>query len=67
MMFWYRGLALGGIAAAGHLQPVQPSAALTLAALRPRERIETGMVGIMPVLFARVVGARHFSTRRTQA
>lgn len=67
MMFWYRGLALGGIAAVGQLQLLQPFAALALAAALLRERIEPGMFIAMLAVFACVAGARHLSTRSTQA
>jgi drug/metabolite transporter (DMT)-like permease len=62
MMFWYRGLALGGIAAVGQLQLLQPFAALALAAALLRERIEPGIFIAMLAVFACVAGARHLST-----
>jgi drug/metabolite transporter (DMT)-like permease len=66
-MCWYRGLALGGIAAVGQMQLLQPFAALALAAALLRERIAPGMVVAMLAVFACVVGARHLSTRSTQS
>lgn len=64
-MFWYRGLALGGIAAVGQLQLVQPLLALGLAALLLHERVGWSMVLILLTVIGCVAGARHFSTART--
>ena len=66
-MAWYRGLALGGIAAVGQLQLFQPFAALLLTAVLLREPIAPGMVVAMLAVLACVAGARHVSTRRTPA
>ena len=43
-VFWYRGLALGGIAAVGQLQLMQPFMGLALAALLLHEMVNMGML-----------------------
>ena len=63
-MFWYRGLALGGIAAVGQLQLVQPLLALGLAALLLREPVGMDMVLVLVLVIGCVAGARHFSLRK---
>jgi drug/metabolite transporter (DMT)-like permease len=63
-MFWYRGLALGGIAAVGQLQLVQPFFALGLAAVLLHEPVSRSMVLVLLAVLACVAGARHFSTRK---
>ena len=65
-MFWYRGLALGGTAAVGQLQLLQPLFGLGLAATLLHESIAPGMIGTTLAVVACVAGARHFSTRRIQ-
>lgn len=59
-VFWYRGLALGGIAAVGQLQLLQPFLGLTLAGLLLRESIGWTMVTVTAVTVACVAGARRF-------
>lgn len=66
-MLWYRGLALGGIAAVGQLQLLQPFVALGLAAALLHEVIAPGMVAVMLAVLACVLGARHFSNGRKQS
>ena len=66
-MFWYRGLALGGIAAVGQLQLVQPLVGLGLAALLLHERVGWGMVIVLLSVIVCVAGARHFSVARAQS
>lgn len=63
-MFWYRGLALGGIAAVGQLQLLQPLFGLALAALLLGESIGSGMIGVTIGVIICVAGARRFSTAR---
>jgi drug/metabolite transporter (DMT)-like permease len=60
-MFWYRGLALGGIAAVGQLQLLQPLFALGLAAALLHEAIGPGMIATTLAVVACVAGAKHFS------
>jgi len=63
-MFWYRGLALGGIAAVGQLQLVQPLFGLGLAAALLHEPVGKAMVLVLLAVIACVAGARHFSMRK---
>jgi drug/metabolite transporter (DMT)-like permease len=64
-MFWYRGLALGGTAAVGQLQLVQPLFGLGLAALLLQEPVIPSMILVLLAVIACVAGARHFSIRKT--
>jgi drug/metabolite transporter (DMT)-like permease len=59
-VFWYRGLALGGIAAVGQLQLLQPFFGLALAALLLGEQVSWGMGLATLAVVACVAGARHF-------
>ncbi|OCX21229.1 DMT family transporter [Pseudomonas graminis] len=60
-VFWYRGLAQGGIAAVGQLQLLQPFFGLTLAATLLHEQVSVGMLGVTVGVIACVAGARRFS------
>lgn len=60
-VFWYRGLAQGGIAAVGQLQLLQPFFGLALAAGLLHEAVSLGMVGVTLAVILCVVGARHFA------
>ncbi|KPA91411.1 DMT family transporter [Pseudomonas asplenii] len=60
-VFWYRGLAQGGIAAVGQLQLLQPFFGLALAATLLHERVSVGMVGVTVAVIFCVAGARRFS------
>jgi drug/metabolite transporter (DMT)-like permease len=60
-VFWYRGLAQGGIAAVGQLQLLQPFFGLALAAGWLHEQVSAGMVGVTVAVIACVAGARRFS------
>ncbi|UZJ58858.1 DMT family transporter [Pseudomonas sp. KU26590] len=60
-VFWYRGLAQGGIAAVGQLQLLQPFFGLTLAATLLHESVSVGMLGVTVGVIACVAGARRFS------
>jgi len=60
-MFWYRGLALGGIAAVGQLQLLQPLFALGLAAGLLHEAIGPGTIATTLAVVSCVAGAKHFS------
>lgn len=60
-IFWYRGLALGGIAAVGQLQLLQPFFGLTLAATLLGEPVSAAMVGVTLGVVACVAGARKFA------
>lgn len=60
-VFWYRGLAQGGIAAVGQLQLLQPFFGLTLSAALLGETVSAGMLAVTLAVVACVVGARHFA------
>ena len=60
-LFWYRGLAQGGIAAVGQLQLLQPFFGLALAALLLHEAVSLSMVLVTVVAVICVAGARRFS------
>lgn len=60
-VFWYRGLAQGGIAAVGQLQLLQPFFGLTLAATLLHERVSVGMLVVTVGVIACVAGARRLS------
>lgn len=60
-VFWYRGLALGGIAAVGQLQLIQPFMALLLAALLLHEIVSMGMLISTLGAVACVVGAKKYA------
>lgn len=57
-MFWYRGLALGGIASVGQLQYLQPFFGLALSALILGETIGWPLVLVMGSVILCVAGAR---------
>ncbi|WP_421952683.1 DMT family transporter [Pelagibacterium sp.] len=60
-IFWYRGLALGGIASVGQLQLLQPFFGLTLSGLVLGEPIATSMLAATAVIFVCVALARRFA------
>ena len=60
-VFWYRGLALGGIAAVGQLQLLQPFFGLTLAALLLGEPVAWSMIAVTALVVACVAGAKRFA------
>ncbi len=60
-VFWYRGLALGGIAAVGQLQLLQPFMGLGLAAALLDEDVSYAMVGATLAAVACVAGAKRFA------
>lgn len=60
-MFWYRGLALGGIARVSQLQLLQPFFGLVLAAIFLNESITWAMIGATSVVVVCVVGAKRFA------
>jgi drug/metabolite transporter (DMT)-like permease len=59
-IFWYRGLALGGIAAVGQLQLLQPFMALGWAALLLHEQVSPLMLVVTIAVVACVAGTRKF-------
>ncbi|MEE4410172.1 MULTISPECIES: DMT family transporter [unclassified Serratia (in: enterobacteria)] len=60
-IFWYRGLAQGGIAAVGQLQLLQPFFGLALAGLVLHETIQPAMIAVMAGVVVCVFGAKRFS------
>lgn len=60
-VFWYRGLAEGGIAAVGQLQLLQPFFGLALAGLLLGEPVGWGLVAVAAGVVACVAGARRFA------
>lgn len=59
--FWYRGLALGGIATVGQLQLLQPFMGLVLAALILAEPVSWAMIGVTVAVVLCVAGAKKFA------
>lgn len=60
-VFWYRGLAIGGIAGVGQLQLLQPFFGLTLAAALLGETIAPEMVAVTLFVVTCVIGAKRFA------
>ena len=60
-VFWYRGLAQGGIAAVGQLQLLQPFFGLALAATLLHEQVSPLMVVVTLGVVACVFGAKRFA------
>lgn len=60
-VFWYRGLALGGIAGVGQLQLLQPFLALALAGFLLGEPVPGSMIALTALVILCVFGARTFA------
>jgi drug/metabolite transporter (DMT)-like permease len=60
-VFWYRGLAQGGIAAVGQLQLLQPFFGLALAATLLHESVTWAMLAVTIAVILCVAGARKFA------
>lgn len=60
-VFWYRGLALGGIAGVGQLQLLQPFLGLALAGIVLHEPVAWPMIAVTAVVVLCVVGAKRFA------
>lgn len=60
-VFWYRGLALGGIAGVGQLQLLQPFFGFLLAAIFLGEPIAWSMIASTVIVVACVAGAKRFT------
>ncbi|MEC5343138.1 DMT family transporter [Brenneria populi] len=60
-VFWYRGLAQGGIAAVGQLQLFQPFMGLALAALLLHEKVSWTMLAVTVAAVACVAGAKKYA------
>ena len=61
-VFWYRGLAQGGIAAIGQLQLLQPFLGLALAAWLLHEPVSSAMLVVTVAVVLCVAGAKKFAT-----
>ena len=62
-VFWYRGLAQGGIATIGQLQLLQPFFGLMLASIFLHETIGWAMIGTTIAVVLCVIGAKRFANR----
>ena len=60
-VFWYRGLAQGGIAAVGQLQLLQPFFGLALAAILLHEKVSIAMLGVTVGVILCVAGSKKFA------
>ena len=60
-VFWYRGLAQGGIAAVGQLQLFQPFMGLGLAALLLHEKVDGMMLVVTAIAVLCVAGAKRYA------
>ena len=60
-IFWYRGLALGGIAGVGQLQLIQPFFGMMLAAALLGETVALSMIGVTAMVVLCVAGARRYA------
>jgi drug/metabolite transporter (DMT)-like permease len=60
-VFWYRGLALGGIAGVGQLQLLQPFFGLMLASLLLHEPVAWTMIAATGLVVLCVAGAKRFA------
>lgn len=60
-IFWYRGLAQGGIAAVGQLQLLQPFFGLALAAMLLHETVSMSMFSVTGGVILCVVAAKRFA------
>jgi drug/metabolite transporter (DMT)-like permease len=63
-VFWYRGLALGGIAGVGQLQLLQPFFGLTLSAWLLKEAVGWQMIAVTVAVILCVAGAKRFAKPR---
>lgn len=61
-VFWYRGLAQGGIAAVGQLQLLQPLLGLVLAAALLHEQVSAAMLIVTLAVVLCVAGAKKFAS-----
>lgn len=60
-VFWYRGLAQGGIASVGQLQLLQPFMGLMLAASILQEAVNGAMIAVTAAVMLCVAGAKRFA------
>lgn len=60
-VFWYRGLAIGGIAGVGQLQLLQPFFGLMLAGFLLHEPVALSMIGVTLIVVFCVAGSKRFA------
>ena len=60
-VFWYRGLAIGGIAGVGQLQLLQPFFGLMLAGFLLHELVALSMIGVTLIVVLCVAGSKRFA------
>ena len=60
-VFWYRGLALGGISGVGQLQLLQPFFGLALAGMLLGEPVAWSMIAVTALVVLCVAGAKRFA------
>ncbi|MGG5576294.1 DMT family transporter [Myroides sp. C15-4] len=60
-IFWYKGLAQGGIASVGQLQLLQPFFGLALAAIFLNEYVSIGMIGVTLGVVLSVAASKKFA------
>lgn len=60
-IFWYKGLAAGGIAAVGQLQLLQPFLGLVLSAMLLHEAVSPQMIAVTLGVILCVLGSRRFA------
>lgn len=60
-VFWYRGLAIGGIASVGQLQLLQPFFGLLLAGFLLHEPVAMSMIGVTLIVVFCVAGSKRFA------
>ena len=60
-VFWYRSLALGGIAGVGQLRLLQPFFGLALAGLVLNEPVAWSMIAVTCLVVLCVAGAKRFA------
>ena len=65
-VFWYRGLAQGGIASVGQLQLLQPFFGLALAATLLHEPVTWVMFAVTVGVILCVIGARRFANNKSR-
>ena len=65
-MFWYRGLALGGIAAVGQLQLLQPFFGLIISATLLHETVDPSVIVVVAAVVLCVAGAKRFAKAPTE-
>lgn len=66
-VFWYKGLAQGGIAVVGQIQLLQPFFGLTFAALLLHEKVSAGMLLTTAGVLCCVAGSRKFGQRKPKS